>query len=215
MQSLTEHGLARFLSIGGAVGLSYYHQYRTTNDIDAWWESDTGEQDHQKVLQIIEQTLKRYGEVNRRTWGDVSSVELLREGKVVFSMQIALRSARLHPPVLIKDGGLWVDSFEDLVASKMVALVERGAPRDFRDIHALCTAELIAPAHCWQLWRQRQNLAGSDANPDRAKLAVETHLMRISLHRPLEKIVAIQQRDEAEKTRNWFADVFLQALRYV
>jgi len=49
MQSLTEHGLARFLSIGGAVGLSYYHQYRTTNDIDAWWESDTGEQDHQKL----------------------------------------------------------------------------------------------------------------------------------------------------------------------
>lgn len=77
-----------------------------------------------------------------------------------------------------------MDSFEDLVASKMVALVERGAPRDFRDIHALCTAELIAPAHCWQLWRQRQNLAGSDANPDRAKLAVETHLTRISLHRP-------------------------------
>ena len=63
--------------------------------------------------------------------------------------------------------------------------------------------------------RTIKNLAGRDANPDRAKLAVETHLTRISLHRPLEKIVAIQQRDEAEKNRNWFADVFLQALRYV
>jgi predicted nucleotidyltransferase component of viral defense system len=30
-----------------------------------------------------------------------------------------------------------IDSFGDLVASKMVALVERGAPRDFFDIFTL------------------------------------------------------------------------------
>ncbi len=41
-----------------------------------------------------------------------------------------------------------LDSLPDLVASKMVALIERGAPRDFRDIHAVCRAELLTGGRC-------------------------------------------------------------------
>jgi hypothetical protein len=40
----------------------------------------------------------------------------------------------------------------------MVALVEHGAPRDFRDIHTVCMAGLSTPDDCWSLWRQRQAL---------------------------------------------------------
>ena len=106
-----------------------------------------------------------------------------------------------------------IDSFPDLVASKMVALVERGAPRDFRDIHALCQANLITPVECWNLWRQRQQLAESDTESSRAQLAVETHLARIASHRPLEQIADAQQRTEANRVRNWFRKEFLDALQ--
>src|SRR5262245_41617568 len=93
------------------------------------------------------------------------------------------------------------------LASKMVSLVERGAPRDFRELHALCQSGLATPQECWQLWTQ-----GSDTDPYRARLAVETHLMRICLHRPLERIAEPDQRAEAERVRSWFEEEFLHAI---
>ncbi|NIV31085.1 MAG: hypothetical protein GWN58_16805 [Anaerolineae bacterium] len=105
-----------------------------------------------------------------------------------------------------------LDSFPDLLASKMVALVERGAPRDFRDVYALCQAGLTTPQGCWELWRQRQLAGGSDTDSARARLAIETHLARIAQHRPLAEIADPKQRAEAEGVRNWFAGEFLDAL---
>jgi len=35
----------------------------------------------------------------------------------------------------------------------MVALVERGAPRDFLDIYTVCQAGLVTLEECWELWR--------------------------------------------------------------
>jgi predicted nucleotidyltransferase component of viral defense system len=76
-------------------------------------------------------------------WGDVVSVELELGGKTVFSFQIAERSAQLEEPVEgVWPGGLGLDSFDELIASKMSALVERGAPRDFRDIYSVCEVGL-------------------------------------------------------------------------
>jgi hypothetical protein len=101
---------------------------------------------------------------------------------------IARRSAQLAPARSILWTGVLLDSFADLVASKMVALVERGAPRDFRDIYAICQAHLATPEECWALWRERQHLAGSDTDMGRASLAIQTHLARIERHRPLAQI---------------------------
>jgi hypothetical protein len=63
---------------------------------------------------------------------------------------------------------------------------------------------------CWAVWRKRQTLAGSDADTRRARLAIETHLERIALHRPLEKIVDLQQFQQAKQLRDWFLSDFLQ-----
>src|ERR1700730_15796109 len=73
-----------------------------------------------------------------------------------------------------------LDSLPDLLASKMAALVERGAPRDFRDIHASCMAGITTATECWRLWAERQVKAKSDIDRHRARLAVETHLARIA-----------------------------------
>jgi predicted nucleotidyltransferase len=134
---------------------------------------------------------------------------LLQASRKVFSFQIAQRSAQLEPPSITPWIDVPLDSFPDLVASKMVALVERGAPRDFRDIYALCEAGLMTPEGCWDLWTQRQTLAGSDTDLQRARLAVTTHLARIVQHRRLEQVVDPLQHEQAALLRAWFTEVFL------
>jgi hypothetical protein len=49
-----------------------------------------------------------------------------------------------------------------------------------------------------------------DVDLSRARLAIETHLERIALHRPLENIADEDQREQARQVRDWFASVFLR-----
>jgi hypothetical protein len=212
LRALADHGLGERISLGGAFGLLHYIDYRTTHDVDAWWTDSATTEDQQRVIQVNEEALRPFGQVQTRAWGDVVSIELTSEGKTVFSFQVARRSAQLEEPGTLDWVSVWVDSLSDLLAGKMVALVERGAPRDFRDIHAVCHAHLTTPKECWTLWRRRQELSGGDLDPDRARLAVETHLARTAQHRPLEGIRDRAQRTEAEQLRQWFAQEFLNAL---
>lgn len=104
-----------------------------------------------------------------------------------------------------------LDSLDDLIARKMVALVERGAPRDFLGIYAVCEAGIASVRTCWQLWNKRQVRTGNSPSLSRARLAVTTHLIRIELRRPLPGIEDQQRKLEVEKTRNWFRGEFLNA----
>lgn len=212
LQALVANGLNANISLGGAFGLLHYLDYRATHDVDAWWDAFATTEDKDRVVEVIEAALSPYGQVQRRAWGDVVSIELVQEDRIVFSFQIAQRSGQLQPSVSATWIDVALDSFPDLVAAKMVALVERGAPRDLRDIYALCHAGLTTPQECWQVWRQRQQLAGSDTDSHRARLAIETHLARIAVHRPLDEIPDPDQRGEAEQVRTWFTKEFLDAL---
>jgi hypothetical protein len=212
LQALAARGLGETISLGGALGLLHYLDYRPTHDVDAWWVASASAEDQRQVIRTIEATLQPLGTVQTRAWGDVISVELQRQGKTVFSFQVARRRAQLEPSTLVSWTAVLLDSLPDLLAGKMVAMVERGAPRDFRDIYAVCHVGLATPRHCWTLWRRRQQLAGSDTDPARARLAVETHLARIAQHRPLSEIGDAAQRAEAQHVRQWFAEEFLDAL---
>ena len=212
LRALVEQGLGRKISLGGAFGLAHYFEYRSTHDVDAWWMPETTAEEQQKVIETIKEALQPYGPVRTRMWGDVVSIELLREERVVFSFQIAKRSAQLEPSLLAPWVDVFLDSFSDILASKMVALVERGAPRDFRDIYTLCQAGLVTPRRCWELWRKRQELSGGDTDVNRARLAVLTHLARIEQHRPLREIKDPAWRAQAEQVRTWFKMEFLEAL---
>ena len=206
LRALVEEGLADRVVLGGALGLLHYLDYRSTKDVDVWWSCEVGAEERQRVIRTVEATLKEYGSVDTRTWGDVVSIDLQEAEKTVFSFRIARRSAQLEP----SGSAAWIavplDSLADLVASKMTALVERGAPRDFRDIHALCRAGLTDAEQCWALWEKRQELAGSDPDRQRGCLAIETHLARIAQHRPLAGITDSAQRAEAEQVRTWFQE---------
>ena len=212
LRALAQAGLGDTISLGGALGLLHYLDYRPTHDVDAWWSAAATEEQRRRVIETVREVLQSYGEVKVRTWGDVVSIDLKAETGGGFSFQIARRSAQLAAPAQAPWIEVLLDSFQDLVASKMEALVERGAPRDFRDIYELCQARLSAPPECWRLWQQRQQLAGSDADAARARLAIETHLARIAVQRPLAQIEILEQREAAERLRNWFSKEFLNAL---
>ena len=210
LNALVMANLADRISLRGAFGLFHYFDYRSTHDVDAWWSESATEGQRQDVIHALETALTVFGVVRVRAWGDVVSVELSQEGKTVFSFQIATRTLRLEETIVAGWIDVPLDSFADLVASKMTALVERGAPRDFLDIFTICQAGLLSISECWALWRRRQTLAGSEPNASRARLAIETHLERIALHRPLENIADLEQREQARQLRDWFLSKFLQ-----
>ncbi|MEE8587231.1 MAG: nucleotidyl transferase AbiEii/AbiGii toxin family protein, partial [Acidobacteriota bacterium] len=173
LQAVAQAGLGHLISVGGAVGLLHYLDHRPTHDVDAWWSSQTSADDRERLVGVLEKALSPLGEVRQQSWGDVLSIDLQREGKTVFNFQIARRSAQLRPTSAAPWVEVQLDSLDDLLASKMVALVERGAPRDFRDIYAACQADVSTAEKCWQLWRRRQELSGSDTDLHRARLAVQ------------------------------------------
>lgn len=212
LEAVARTGLGHKISLAGAYGLLHYLDYRSTHDIDAWWQPQATPEDRRRVVETVRDALAPAGEVEVRSWGDVVSVELVQDEKKVFSFQIARRSAQLEPPRSAPGVDVLLDSFADLVASKMTALVERGAPRDFRDVFHLCEAGLLTARESWSLWRRRHQLAGTVADSARARLAVETHLRRIQCHRPLAKIASVQEREEAARVRRWYSQEFLHAL---
>lgn len=210
LNALVESSLSDRISIGGALGLFHYLDYRLTQDVDAWWSEGLTQAEKQEVVDTLHRTLADFGGVSARAWGDVVSIELSQDNKKVFSFQIAARSVRLEESVSAGWIAVPLDSLADLVASKMVALVERGAPRDFLDIYQICQAGLLKIEECWSLWRKRQVLSESDTDQARARLAIESHLERIALHRPLAQITDSNQREQAQQLRHWFQNDFLQ-----
>ena len=212
LEALVKADVANTISLGGAFGLFHYYDYRPTHDVDAWWNENVTDVKKQAVVDILQSTLEKYGSVRVRIWGDLTSVELTQENITVFSFQIAFRTQRLND---LNDAG-WInvplDSFDDLVATKMNALIQRGAPRDFLDIYTICQAKLISMVKCWNLWHKRQGLIGNEHDASKARLAIETHLERISLQRPLEQIKDDQERENAKQVREWFLNSFLQVI---
>lgn len=210
LDAIAASGLGERLSLGGAFGLAHYFEYRSTYDVDAWWREPVTAEERQKIVRILEDALRRFGPVRTRAWGDVTSVELSDGKKTIFSFQIARRSAELQPPLTdVWPGNIGLDSFDDLLASKMTALVERGAPRDFRDIYVLCQNGYCDLAQCWAVWKTRQQLANMDADRERATVAICTHLARFAQARPLAAIVNADERTAAEKLRTWFNTEFV------
>lgn len=212
LKAISEADLGDRISLGGAFGLLHYIDYRATYDVDAWWVAEATSHERQQVIAAVEKSLAPLGQVRTRSWGDVVSIELVDGKRKVFSFQIAARSVQLQPSAPLPWADSWLDSLDDLIASKMVALVERGAPRDFRDIYTVCRAGLATPTSCWDLWRERQTLAGSDVDMARAALALQIHLERIALHRPLAQIDDPSDRAEAEQLRRWFVEEFVHVL---
>ncbi|MGH9632321.1 MAG: hypothetical protein ACRD7E_28790, partial [Bryobacteraceae bacterium] len=123
-----------------------------------------------------------------------------------FSFQIAVRSVALEEPVPSAWPPILIETLHDNAGSKMNALVNRGAPRDFLDIKHLVDEGLLPVVACWELWAKKnegQTIAS-------AKQKVLHHLLSLESRRPLESIEDSLERRQAEATREWFRHEFLK-----
>ncbi|HEX9972669.1 MAG TPA: nucleotidyl transferase AbiEii/AbiGii toxin family protein [bacterium] len=215
LETLKNSPLGKFISLGGAVGLSLYHEFRATKDVDAWWNPEATVRDKQLVIDLLKTTLDEFGNVAIRRFGDVVSLDLQQKGKVVFNFQIANRSALLRPTVESPWVPVTLDSLDDLVASKMSALIERGAPRDFLDIYEISNQKLITISRCWALWQEREIIRGvTDPEQKIGCEALLLHLSRIERSRPLETIADLNERNHANEVRVWFKNEFCKGKFY-
>lgn len=205
LEFLAGHADAAEIVIGGGVALAHYLDYRDTHDLDAWWATAPTGAATALLREAVTSVGRRHGLGSaERAWGETLSLELLDADRKVFSLQIAPRDRYLDATLEAAWPPVRIETLRDNVASKMTALVERGAPRDLRDIHRLCTGGLLTMADCWAIYEQKN--PGRTSRDGAAKVlhAVE----RLELQRPLDRIAAEQERREAETVRRWYRDVF-------
>ncbi len=201
LESFAGQQAAAEIVLGGGVALSHYLEYRGTVDLDAWWRTGVNNNTRELARQSMQTIAAKHG-LNYvvRSWGDTESHELLRGARKVFSFQISTRTRYLDIPLTAGWTPVMIETLRDNVASKMTALVERGAPRDLRDVHELCTRQLLSTDECWKLWLAKN--PGSDTRDGRAKVLF--HVERLEIQRPLDKIQPLADRAAAESLRRWF-----------
>lgn len=205
LESLVGHAEAAEIVIGGGVALSHYLPYRDTVDLDAWWRTEP-RADVLTLLESVMQSLAaRHGlEYRRRSWSETESLELLQGGRKQFSFQIARRTLALDDAIPSAWQPVRVETLRDNVASKMTALVQRGAPRDFLDIYQLCTRGVSSMAECWT-WFVEKN---PGVTADEAKRKIIARLAMIETTRPIETIEPGTAREHATRVRDWYHHVF-------
>ena len=193
--------------LGGYLALQHYLDYRTTHDIDAWWSTRADPAAEKAIRQVMRQVAgEAQMALRERRFGDTLSFELAQEGQQRFSFQIAVRSIAVEEPQPSAWPPLRIETLADNIGAKMNALVNRGAPRDFLDVHAVVDAALLTPRRCWELW-QAKNPGGST---EAARQNLLLHLAGLDLRRPLESITDPQSRERAQRVRQWFKDVFVR-----
>ncbi|MSR19739.1 MAG: hypothetical protein EXR91_01990 [Gemmatimonadetes bacterium] len=206
LNALTGFPEAGELVLGGYFALSQYADYRTTNDLDAWWRTGKSERTMACLRQVIGEVAARFDlSLSQREWGETVSFELSQRDRKVFSFQVALRSVELEPPMDSRWSPVLVESLADNVGSKMNALVQRGAPRDFMDIREVIVRGIASVAQCWQWWAGKN--PGVDLSLARAQAL--RHLEGIEQRRPLDSIQAPEERAAASSAREWIRRTLL------
>lgn len=210
LERLSLHPEASFVVLGGHFALKCYLDYRPTHDLDGWWSrglSSRQRSDARSVIQkVAAEVAGEHGlSIVERSWGDTEALDFQRSTsgrpQTIFSIQIAERTVELEPPIPSPWPPIPMETLRDNLASKMNALVARGAPRDFRDVYQVVHAGLVTVTECWELWQVKNE--GLQLGV--AKAQVVKHLESIALRRPLEQLVE-PERTVAQALRQWVLD---------
>lgn len=207
LEFLAGHEAAAEIVLGGGIALAHYVDYRDTFDLDAWWAVAPTEPANALLDEAMQIVANRHGMTCvRRSWGETVSLELVSGQRKVFSLQIAPRDRYLDATLEAAWAPVRIETLRDNVASKMNALVNRGAPRDLRDIHEVCRRGLMSAPQCWELYGEKN--PGRSARDATGK--VLHALERLEIQRPLDSIADAEQRRDAAAVRQWYRDVFCQ-----
>ncbi len=196
LELLGQEEAAADLEIGGGIALWHYSPHRSTNAIDARWLEES-EGARNAIHRTMEAVAASYSlELSHRSQPGYESWDLKKHGKAVFAFQVARKSIRVEPGKATW-GHLRMESFSENLASKMNALVQRGAPRDILDVATVLKLGLASSHECWRLWkRKRQDvpLLAAQAN-------VLKYLNALEARRPLNSITDPHERALAQESR--------------
>jgi hypothetical protein len=207
LRALASHPESHEIVLGGYFALQHFLDYRKTNDIDAWWRDRANPQTLKVLRVVLEEFARRYAcTLQERQFGETYSFELAEQRNKVYSVQIAVRSTELEPPVPSLWPPIMIETLRDNIGAKMNALVERGAPRDFIDIQRVVEAGVFTTAECWSLW-SRKNHNGA-IGP--AKQKALFHLTSLEARRPLDSLADANARKSAGQRRKWYKREFLK-----
>ncbi|MEO6913006.1 MAG: nucleotidyl transferase AbiEii/AbiGii toxin family protein [Candidatus Baltobacteraceae bacterium] len=206
---LRDNPAAGEIIIGGGFALAHYHEFRETHDIDGWWVSAPTQQAKAAIRDAVETTASQNGyDFRERAWGETFSYEILRKdatsGKI-FSFQMATRDVHIDPPRKSLWSPVLLETLRDNIASKMNALVDRGAPRDFIDIYELISVGICSIEECWSLWQ----LKNPETSVSQAKDKLLQKMTQIEARTSLEKMEP-EPRAIAVKRREFFTTAFLK-----
>ena len=190
--------------LGGYFALKHYLDYRETGDVDAWWRLRQDPEALAVAREAFAETAAQFGySVRERSWAETISLEAFNGASKAFSFQVAVRSTEIDRPIASPWGRFPIETLDDNIASKMMALVARGAPRDFVDIKEVVDAGLVSPARCWELWAAKR----PGIEFDDARVRVQTHLARIEARMPIDRL-PVERRDAAVELRRWYRGAF-------
>lgn len=193
--------------LGGYFALRHYTDYRQTHDVDAWWKTRANPATEAVIREAMRRVADDEGcELKERKFGETVSFELVEGGRKGFSFQIAARSVALEEPEVSPWPPVLIETLADNIASKMTALVDRGAPRDFTDVKRVVDEGFVTVEGALDLWRRRN--PGGD--PEAARQKILLHLVGIESRRPLDSIPDVGERGRAAATRDWFKREFLK-----
>lgn len=199
---------ARQIVLGEYFALQQYVDYRMTHDVDAWWAGRADPAVEAAIGRAMLQAAAEQGmDLSTRRFGETVSFELSRDGVRRFSFRIATRSVALEQAGPSAWLPIRIETLADNIGSKMNALVNRGAPRDFMDIKAIIDAGLATDARCWELWLAKNPGASQVAGRQNVLL----HLAGLEARRPLETIADPEARARARALRQFFMTVFAKA----
>ena len=207
LTELSQEPLAVNIVLGGGIALKHYDDFRGTQDIDAWWRDARDPETLTRIGETLGKVAQTYAfALEQRQFGATDSFELKgRSGKKEFSFQIAVRDVALAEPLVSSWPPLWIETLQDNIGSKMNALTNRGAPRDFLDIYRVVQDRLLSVETCWQLWQAKN----PGASPTQARGQTLSHLRRLQSRRPLTAIADETERQNADALRQWYQGVFL------
>jgi hypothetical protein len=208
LERLRRNPTSAEIVLGGYFGLQHYLNYRQTHDIDAWWRQRASPETEQAIRGVMQEIARERGAAYReRRFGDTISFEIAEAGGKRMSFQIAVRDIALDAPQVSPWAPILIETLRDNLASKMNALVGRGAPRDFLDIKNAVTSGLMSAEDCWRLW----SLKNPGQQVADAKGKVRLHLENLELRRPLDRIADAAERADARVVREWFRWEFLSS----
>ncbi len=156
LEKLSKSGLAEFFYLTGGTALSLRYQHRISEDLDFFSFPEFAEKKFplEKTISLFQKVGGEISGIEKGTvWGEVKNIKVS-----FFSYPYPL----LKP--ILKICEFPSASDEDIAASKLVSIAQRGEKKDFFDLWFLCQKYAWDLSFLLELCRQKYGISSNQKN---------------------------------------------------